>query len=62
MRKLEHRLQLAQELQTFTLPRDETARRVLARSMGEASVEELVDNFGKHVDAVVDMSERLLSE
>ncbi|MFY9588442.1 MAG: bifunctional [glutamine synthetase] adenylyltransferase/[glutamine synthetase]-adenylyl-L-tyrosine phosphorylase, partial [Actinomycetota bacterium] len=34
LRKIEHRLQLAQERQTHTVPADEARRRTLARSMG----------------------------
>lgn len=34
LRRVEHRLQLAQELQTHTVPTDERARRRLARAMG----------------------------
>ena len=34
LRKIEHRLQLAQERQTHTIPADEARRRTLARSMG----------------------------
>ncbi|MGH2794028.1 MAG: bifunctional [glutamine synthetase] adenylyltransferase/[glutamine synthetase]-adenylyl-L-tyrosine phosphorylase [Actinomycetota bacterium] len=34
LRKIEHRLQLAQERQTHTVPEDEARRRTLARSLG----------------------------
>ncbi len=34
LRRIEHRLQLAQERQTHTVPADETRRRTLARAMG----------------------------
>ncbi|MGH2784844.1 MAG: bifunctional [glutamine synthetase] adenylyltransferase/[glutamine synthetase]-adenylyl-L-tyrosine phosphorylase [Actinomycetota bacterium] len=34
LRKIEHRLQLAQERQTHTVPEDEAGRRTLARSLG----------------------------
>ncbi len=34
LRKIEHRLQLAQERQTHTVPEDEASRRTLARSLG----------------------------
>jgi [glutamine synthetase] adenylyltransferase / [glutamine synthetase]-adenylyl-L-tyrosine phosphorylase len=58
LRKVEHRLQLAQERQTHTVPTDDRARRTLARSMGFAddpthAAEEAFDTEWRRTQAVV---------
>lgn len=52
LRSLEHRLQLAHELQTFRLPADPATRRVLARALGMADERELLGEFERHRQAV----------
>ncbi|HEX9696828.1 MAG TPA: bifunctional [glutamine synthetase] adenylyltransferase/[glutamine synthetase]-adenylyl-L-tyrosine phosphorylase [Actinomycetota bacterium] len=58
LRRVEHRLQLAQERQTHTVPEDEAHRRTLARSMGfrDSGTEtalEAFDTSWREIQAVV---------
>ena len=59
LRKIEHRLQLAREVQTHELPSDGASRTRLARSMGLRGEEELADAYARHTDVVRGLHERL---
>lgn len=59
LRGLEHRLQLARELQTHELPDDESSLRRLARSMGLDDADALHRTYGEHTDVVRGLHERL---
>jgi glutamate-ammonia-ligase adenylyltransferase len=59
LRRLEHRLQLARELQTHELPSDERALRPLARSLGLGGAEDLRAAFEAHTEVVRTLHERL---
>jgi glutamate-ammonia-ligase adenylyltransferase len=59
LRALEHRLQLARELQTHQLPTDEASLRRLARSMGLGDVDALHQAYGQHTGVVRGLHERL---
>ncbi|MGH2996288.1 MAG: DUF294 nucleotidyltransferase-like domain-containing protein, partial [Gaiellaceae bacterium] len=59
LRALEHRLQLARELQTHELPSDETSLRRLARSMGLPDAEALGRVYAEHTNVVRGLHERL---
>jgi glutamate-ammonia-ligase adenylyltransferase len=51
-RLLEHRLQIIQNTQTHTVPRDERGRGLLARRMGIASAAMFAQELGEHLGAV----------
>jgi [glutamine synthetase] adenylyltransferase / [glutamine synthetase]-adenylyl-L-tyrosine phosphorylase len=59
LRTLEHRLQLAREVQTHELPPDDGSLRRLARSMGMDGPEALRAAFAMHTDVVRGIHERL---
>ena len=59
LRTLEHRLQLAREVQTEELPGDEASLRRLARSMGLPGPEDLRGKHGMHAEVVRGIHERL---
>jgi [glutamine synthetase] adenylyltransferase / [glutamine synthetase]-adenylyl-L-tyrosine phosphorylase len=59
LRRLEHRLQLARELQTHELPTDERALRPLARSLGLGGPDDLRSAFADHTEVVRTLHERL---
>ncbi|MBN1809543.1 MAG: hypothetical protein JW909_10790 [Planctomycetes bacterium] len=61
LRALEHRLQLAQELQTFVLPASESGRRLLARSMGLKDAGALEEAFQRHTDGVAETAGRVMA-
>jgi len=59
LRTLEHRLQLAREVQTDDLPEDEASLRRVARSMGMAGADELRKAHARHTDVARGLHERL---
>jgi glutamate-ammonia-ligase adenylyltransferase len=59
LRILEHRLQLAREIQTYDLPEDAAARRRIARSMGLADAAALEHEHARHTGVVRGLHERL---
>ena len=59
LRTLEHRLQLAREVQTHELPSDEPSLRRLARSMGLADAAALGRDHAEHAGVVRGLHERL---
>jgi glutamate-ammonia-ligase adenylyltransferase len=59
LRTLEHRLQIARDLQTHELPEDASALTRLARSMGLTDGEELRSLYERHADVVRGLHERL---
>ena len=59
LRILEHRLQLARELQTHELPSDESSLRRLARSMGLPNADALGRAYAEHTTVVRGLHERL---
>jgi glutamate-ammonia-ligase adenylyltransferase len=59
LRRLEHRLQIARELQTHDLPGDEVSLRRLARSMGLQDPESLSREYAEHTAVVRGLHERL---
>jgi glutamate-ammonia-ligase adenylyltransferase len=59
LRTLEHRLQIARELQTHDLPADELSLRRLARSMGLEDAEALRQAHAEHTTVVRGLHERL---
>ena len=61
LRALEHRLQLAQELQTFTLPSDAVGKKLLARSLGLKDATALEAEFSRQTEGVTEVVDRLLS-
>jgi glutamate-ammonia-ligase adenylyltransferase len=61
LRSLEHRLQLAQELQTFTLPNDSAGKKLLARSLGLKDEAALETEFSRRTEGVTEVVDRLLS-
>ncbi len=60
-RLLEHRLQIMQNTQTHTLPRDERGRGLLARRMGISSAAMLSQELGEHLKAVRAVFARVLN-
>ncbi|MGH2724261.1 MAG: bifunctional [glutamine synthetase] adenylyltransferase/[glutamine synthetase]-adenylyl-L-tyrosine phosphorylase [Actinomycetota bacterium] len=59
LRTLEHRLQLARDVQTHELPGDEPSRRRVARSMGLADGDALAADYRRHTRVVRGLHERL---
>lgn len=59
LRTLEHRLQVARDLQTHVLPADEAALHRLARSMGLEGGERLRAAYAEHTEVVRGLHERL---
>jgi [glutamine synthetase] adenylyltransferase / [glutamine synthetase]-adenylyl-L-tyrosine phosphorylase len=59
LRTLEHRLQLAREVQTHELPGDQASLRTVARAMGLDGPEELRRAHEMHVEVVRGLHERL---
>lgn len=59
LRRLEHRLQLARELQTHELPQDQASLRRLARSMDLSDPDELHRAHAGHADVVRTLHERM---
>ncbi|HEX6209055.1 MAG TPA: DUF294 nucleotidyltransferase-like domain-containing protein [Actinomycetota bacterium] len=59
LRTVEHRLQIARDLQTHELPEDRPSRRRLARSLGIASPAELRAAYERHTEVVRGLHERL---
>jgi glutamate-ammonia-ligase adenylyltransferase len=59
LRTLEHRLQLARDIQTHELPRDTAALRRLARSMGLEDADSLRLSYEKHTGIVRGLHEQL---
>jgi glutamate-ammonia-ligase adenylyltransferase len=59
LRTLEHRLQIARDLQTHELPEDGAALTRLARSMGLTDGEELRSSYERHADVVRGLHEQL---
>ena len=59
LRALEHRLQLARDIQTHELPPDPASRRRLARAMGLADGDALAAAHARHTDVVRGLHERL---
>jgi glutamate-ammonia-ligase adenylyltransferase len=59
LRRLEHRLQLARDLQTHDLPEDQADLRRLARSMDLSDPDELREEYHRHSEMVRSLHERL---
>jgi glutamate-ammonia-ligase adenylyltransferase len=59
LRTLEHRLQLARDLQTHDLPADEASLRRVARSMGLEDADALRAAYAEHTEVVRGLHERL---
>jgi [glutamine synthetase] adenylyltransferase / [glutamine synthetase]-adenylyl-L-tyrosine phosphorylase len=59
LRTLEHRLQLAREVQTHELPADDASLRTVARSMGLGGPDALRAAYAGHTDTVRGLHERL---
>ncbi|MGH2677520.1 MAG: hypothetical protein ACRDHB_04055 [Actinomycetota bacterium] len=59
LRKLEHRLQLARDLQTHDLPEDQADLRRLARAMDLSDQDELKEEYHRHSETVRSLHERL---
>jgi [glutamine synthetase] adenylyltransferase / [glutamine synthetase]-adenylyl-L-tyrosine phosphorylase len=59
LRTLEHRLQLAREVQTHELPQDDASLRTVARSMGLDGPEALRTSYAAHTETVRGLHERL---
>jgi glutamate-ammonia-ligase adenylyltransferase len=62
LRRVEHRLQYADDQQTHTLPRGETAREQLGVAMGHAGWAEFMQALDRHRDAVRCHFETVLGE
>ncbi len=52
LRTIEHYLQMMDYRQTYSLPSDESAIRILARRLGFSSGENFVDRYGEHCKAI----------
>jgi [glutamine synthetase] adenylyltransferase / [glutamine synthetase]-adenylyl-L-tyrosine phosphorylase len=59
LRRLEHRLQMARDLQTHELPRDRRALGALARSLGLPDAAHLLDEYTRHTETIRGVHERL---
>jgi glutamate-ammonia-ligase adenylyltransferase len=59
LRTLEHRLQIAREVQTHELPADEPSLRRLARAMGLGTAARLRAAYAEHTDVVRGLHQRL---
>jgi glutamate-ammonia-ligase adenylyltransferase len=59
LRAVEHRLQLAREVQTHELPRDQVALRRVARALGLSGTEELMASYQAHTEVVRTLHQRL---
>jgi glutamate-ammonia-ligase adenylyltransferase len=59
LRIVEHRLQLAREVQTHELPADEVSLRRLARAMGQPGIDQLRAEYERYTEVVRTLHERL---
>jgi [glutamine synthetase] adenylyltransferase / [glutamine synthetase]-adenylyl-L-tyrosine phosphorylase len=59
LRAVEHRLQLAREVQTHELPGDEAALRRVARALGLSGADELLATYRAHTEVVRTLHQRL---
>jgi glutamine synthetase adenylyltransferase len=62
LRRLEHRLQMEHGLQTHTIPKNESAHRLISRRMGFSSLNEFDDELRRHTSNVQGVFIRVFGE